>query len=376
MYCPPFPSWIPASLLGVLVLEGWVTQRRLRELPDLPEADETPALPAVCICIPARDEALEVGPALDSWLAQDYPGLSILVVDDGSTDPTPALLAERAARDPRLRVLRQDTLPAGWLGKNRALHLASLQPEAAASEWLLFADADVQAHPTLLRRAVVHASADGADLLALIPAVDAVTPAERVCVPTAMTHFLWFLPPRSISDPHGRFFCGTGGFTLVRRKVYEAVGGHAAAPREILDAMGLARRVKQAGFANRVARGGPDLHLRKYHGLSEILRGARKDALGAARLWPLAPAVLLFLVVLSLGPVWLSVGHWSLAGFTLWVVWPALVGETHYRLSARPMDWIWILWPLAGLAAAAGLAGAFVDRARGSFRWKGRKARI
>ena len=376
MYCPPFPSWIPASLLGVLVLEWWVTQRRLRELPDLPDADERVALPGVCICIPARDEALEVGPALDSWLAQDYPGLSILVVDDGSTDPTPALLAERAARDPRLRVLRQDTLPAGWLGKNRALHLASLQPEAAASEWLLFADADVQAHPTLLRRAVVHASADGADLLALVPAVDAVTPAERVCVPPAMTHFLWFLPPRSISDPHGRFFCGTGGFTLVRRKVYEAVGGHAAAPREILDAMGLARRVKQAGFANRVARGGPDLHLRKYHGLSEILRGARKDALGAARLWPLAPAVLLFLVVLSLGPVWLSVGHWSLAGFTLWVVWPALVGETHYRLSARPMDWIWILWPLAGLAAAAGLAGAFVDRARGSFRWKGRKARI
>jgi len=377
MYWPPFPNWVPASLLGLLVLEWWITQRRLRELPELPEVDEAAELPGVCVCIPARDEAMEIGPALDSWLAQDYPGLAILVVDDGSTDGTPGLLAERQARHPRrLRVLRQDTLPGGWLGKNHALHLATSQPEAKAADWLLFVDADVSAHPRLLRRAVAHALASGADILTLIAAVDTVSVAERIFIPPAMVHFLWFMPPKRVADPHSGFFCGTGGFTIVRRKAYEAIGGHAAAPHEAIDDMRLAQRMKQAGFANHVARGGPELHLRMYHGLSEILRGSRKNILGVAHLWALAPAAILVLITLSLSPLWLALGHWPLAGFTLWVVWPALVGEVNYRLSAKPMDWIWSLWPLAGLIAAVGMAWAFVDRVRGFTRWRGRKVSL
>ena len=373
----PFPAWIPGSLLGLLALEWWLTQSRLRDLPTLPEADASLECPRVCLCIPARDEAREIGPALDSWLAQDYPDLRILVVDDGSTDGTAELLAERAARHPdRLRVLHNEVLPPGWLGKNHALHLASLQPDAKAADWLLFVDADVQATPSLLRNAVAHLQDRYADILTLIAAVDTVGVAERIFIPPTFMNFLWFTPPRRVADPHSGFFCGTGGFTLVRRKAYEAIGGHAGAPLEPIDDMRLAQRMKQAGFINRMARGGPDLRLRMYHGLAEILRALRKNVLGVAYVWMLAPLMILLLVALALSPLWLGLGGWPVTGLALWITWPALVGEVHQRFSARPLDWIWILWPLTGLILAVGMAWSFTDRLRGINHWRGRNVRV
>lgn len=373
----PFPAWIPGSMLGLLALEWWITQRRLRDLPVLPEAKDLEEAPSICLCIPARNEAQEIGPALDSWLAQDYPDLWILVVDDGSTDGTSELLAERAARHPhRLRVLRNEVLPPGWLGKNHALHLASQQPEAAASEWLLFVDADVRAHPCLLRRAILHLREHDADILTLIAAVDTVGVVERIFIPPALMSFLLFTPPKRVADPHSGFFCGTGGFTIVRRKAYEAIGGHAEAPLEAIDDMRLAQRMKLAGFINRMAKGGPDLRLRMYHGLPEILRAMRKNILGVDHVWMLAPLMILVLVVLATSPLWLWLGGWPLAGLALWVAVPALLGEVQQRFSARPMDWIWIWWPLSGLIAASGMAWAFVDRLRGINHWRGREVKV
>ena len=171
-----WPLWTALGCALFWIGGAWLASVRLRQLPALPEVVEgrgAGALPPVTLCIPARDEALEVGRALDSWLEQDYPELRVVVVDDGSRDATPALLARRLAAHPRrLSVLRNDGLPRGWLGKNHALHLASRQPEALAAPWLLFADADVRAGPGLLRRAFAFLEAHPADLLALLPAVD------------------------------------------------------------------------------------------------------------------------------------------------------------------------------------------------------------
>ena len=77
--------------------------------------------PRVSVVIAARDEERHLEVALDSMLAQDYPDCEVIVVDDRSGDATPAILARKAACNERLRVVRIDELPAGWLGKNYAL---------------------------------------------------------------------------------------------------------------------------------------------------------------------------------------------------------------------------------------------------------------
>jgi glycosyltransferase involved in cell wall biosynthesis len=367
-------AWTATALLlaGLVIL-----RRHWARLPSLASDPPLPAEPpAICLCIPVRDEALELSAALDSWLAQDYPALRIVVVDDGSTDGSTELLrAREGARPDRLRVLRNDALPPGWLGKNHALDLASRQPEAQAAAWLLFADADVQAAPELLRRAMAFALAQPTDILALIPGVDAVSPAERVVLPLAASAFQLLVPPHQVPNPHHPAFCGVGGFTLVRREAYEATGGHAAAPLEAIDDMMLAWRMKRAGFVNRVARGGPDLHLRMYHGLGELVRAMRKNA-AALPAWWLLPLFLPPLVLVALSPLWLPfAGHPGLA-LILWLLVPALAGDVQQRMTGRPMDLLWALWPLNALVFAAGTAWAFADRLRGVNHWRGRDVKL
>lgn len=63
--------------------------------------------PLVTIGIPTYNRAVLVGRAVDSTLAQDYPQLEIVVSDNASTDGTAEACRERAARDPRLRYVRQ-----------------------------------------------------------------------------------------------------------------------------------------------------------------------------------------------------------------------------------------------------------------------------
>lgn len=370
-------SWL-SGLATLAILAGVALVRR--HWGRLPSLEGDPGLPAappsVCLCIPVRNEARELPAALDSWLAQDYPALRILVIDDGSTDGSTEILAARQGTRPdRLRVLRNDQLPPGWLGKNHALDLASRQPEALDSDWLLFADGDVQAAPDLLRRAMAFAMAQPTDILALIPAVDTVGVAERVILPMAASAFLLVVPPHQVPNPRHPAFCGVGGFTLVRRSAYDAIGGHAAEPLEAIDDMMLARRVKRLGYVNRVAQGGPDLHLRMYHGLFELLRALRKNS-AALPFWWLLPLALPVILAVGLAPLWLPfAGHPALALLT-WLVVPALVGDVQQRLNRRPMDLWWALWPLNALVFSVGTVWALADRIRGVNHWRGRDVNL
>jgi dolichol-phosphate mannosyltransferase len=72
------------------------------------ETPETPTIPRLAVVVPVLDEADnvrplidEIGAALDGRVDHE-----IVYVDDGSTDATPARLAEAAAASPRLRVVR------------------------------------------------------------------------------------------------------------------------------------------------------------------------------------------------------------------------------------------------------------------------------
>jgi len=98
--------------------------------------------PAVSVLMSVHDGAPLVLAAVASVLAQTAGDLELIVVDDGSTDATPDLLA--AVRDPRLRVLRQERT-----GLTRALN-AGLGHAAAPLVARL--DADDVALPERLER--------------------------------------------------------------------------------------------------------------------------------------------------------------------------------------------------------------------------------
>ena len=76
--------------------------------------------PLVSVIVPARNEAPHVATCVRSLLAQDYPNLEIIVVNDGSTDETGTLVEEVAKGNSKLTLLEGTPLPDGWMGKAHA----------------------------------------------------------------------------------------------------------------------------------------------------------------------------------------------------------------------------------------------------------------
>ena len=66
-----------------------------------------PARPLVSVLVASYNYARYIGEALDSLLAQGYPYWEAIVCDDGSTDDSCEIIAGYAARDARIRLVRQ-----------------------------------------------------------------------------------------------------------------------------------------------------------------------------------------------------------------------------------------------------------------------------
>lgn len=75
----------------------------------------------ISVYIPTKNRATLLATAVESVRRQTYSNLEMVVVDDGSTDDTPALLASLAAQEPRLRVIRNDQSQGGAAARNTAI---------------------------------------------------------------------------------------------------------------------------------------------------------------------------------------------------------------------------------------------------------------
>lgn len=208
----------------------------------------------VSILVPARDEERSIGECVGSLLAQDYPDFEVLVLDDGSTDRTAAIVEGLIAGNPRHRLLSGAPLPEGWTGKNWACHQLS---QAATGEWLLFTDADTKHSPGAVSAAVAMAMDTRADLLSAWPRLVTLGLGEKMIIPVlhiialawfpiAFLQFLQDRPglakriPRRIIRAWGG---ANGQFVFFRREAYERIGGHAAIRDHIVEDVALGREV-------------------------------------------------------------------------------------------------------------------------------------
>jgi chlorobactene glucosyltransferase len=241
-----------------------------------------PAFPPVSIIVPARNEEQNIRRCVESLLAQDYDGpFEVIVVNDGSTDATSTILAEIAQQHPkhdRLKVLHlQETLSEGWAGKPHAIHAGTRQ---AHGDWLLFTDADTWHAPGALRFAIQKAQAEDDDLLTLSSEQELPGFWNKVMMPLAFMGISMLYPPRLVNDPRSKVAVANGQFILIRRAVYELLGGYARPDLRgtLLDDRDLARVVKENGFRLRFDDGRSVLHVRMYNNLQETWHGWRKNA--------------------------------------------------------------------------------------------------
>ena len=278
------PSLTPVLLAAPWVLAPLAAILRAIQSRSLDEEAAAPSYepPLVSVVIPARNEARNIAPCVESALASSYPKLEVIVVDDHSTDDTGAIAASLAARDPRLRVIVPPPLPPDWFGKQWACATGAA---TARGSILGFLDADTRQAPDLVTRVVNAMTSRAADLLSVAGTQEMGSFWERLVQPQVFGILL----QRYGSTEHvnrSRFASAkiaNGQCLWVRRDAYDAIGGHGAVRHKVAEDLAMAQHWFRAGRTVSLVLGLDQLSTRMYTSLRELIEGWGKNVFAGGR---------------------------------------------------------------------------------------------
>jgi chlorobactene glucosyltransferase len=306
--------------------------------------------PLISVIIPARDEARNIRRCMQALLKQTYPNYEIIVIDDRSKDATPQIMAELTNADARLQVIYGSELPPGWAGKPHAL----VQGAAVAhGEWLCFMDADTFALPGLLWSTYRLAIQYHADMFSILTYQELGNFWEKTILPLVFMGLSFGFPAERVNDPTKPDAISNGQFILIKRSVYETIGGHTSVKDRIDEDKAIAIIVKQAGYRLVFADGRNVASTRMYTSLPEMWEGWTKNIyLGLLdRLGLLLFGAILGLLVSLVLPLWLLGGLFWLAsggGMTATVVAVEAV-----------VLWVFLIWKRVQACRAFGIPSSY-----------------
>lgn len=388
-----------AALAGACAVYALLALARLRlalrSVPTLRAGLDAPApeggWPSVLVVTPAHNERAVIGELCASLRAQDYPNLRVVLALDRCTDGTAEAARTAIGGDARFGIVEIDACPEEWAGKCHAAHRGVTRAPAggSASDLLLFADADTIFGPSCVRAAVGLMAARDVQLLSLLSTLTHRNWHERVAQPAASLELMRHFPIDRINrDEHGRSFAN-GQFMLFRREAYEAIGGHEAVRRELLEDLAFARLMRDAKRRVGVFLADGLFHCRMYPTFGAFRRGWKRIYIesaqrkpGRLRRWaaqlvvtgallPLAAlaAMVCGLVTLRradpLPVVTLALGA---LGLGLWLL---AVGLVH-RVQRAPA-WTTLVHPVGAVVMASVLLEGAADLERGrGVQWAGR----
>jgi chlorobactene glucosyltransferase len=324
--------WLARIALGSLVL-FWVgalvraikakQDERFRITADSPGPSSKVS---VGVVVPARNEVNNIGLCVDAILAQDHPSLTLMVLDDGSTDGTGEVLRKRAGDD-RLRVLEGGggDLPEGWLGKAWACERAAraLLGQDAPPDWLLFVDADVRLAPHAVAGAIGHAERNALAMVSGLGNLVMESFWEKVLQPVVAGLIMAGNDLDKVNDPDERDDrpLANGQFILVRSDAYKFIGGHSAVRSDVLDDVGMASAVTGAGYPYHLVFMRTLFDCRMYESLGELWEGWTKNMYAGMRCsWRNLLLVCGFLGWIALAP-FLLLAFGLLTGQLEWMAW-------------------------------------------------------
>lgn len=265
------------------LLYAWRSLRVLGGWMRVPAVAGGAVVPSLSIVVPARDEERSIEQCVRSLVAQSGVDAEVIVVDDGSTDGTAAILAQLGTEFPKLRVITGEPLPEGWVGKPWACAQGA---RLARGEWLLFTDADSVHEAHASTSTLAFARAKQCDALSIMTGQVLGTLAEAAILPAVLQMIVFAAGMLSeINDPQRPDRAlANGQYLLVSRVAYDALGGHTALRGEVVEDIEFARNLKRDGrFRLIVAEGTQLVHVRMYRSFREIWGGFTKNTYLGAR---------------------------------------------------------------------------------------------
>ena len=329
---------------------------------------DTPTRLEVSVIVPARNEEASLAACLKSLVSQSGPSHEVIVVDDHSIDRTRAI----AAGFP-VKVIDAGPLPEGWSGKCNACWSGA---KAATGMWLLFTDADTVHQGDSIAQGLGGAERANAAMLSYSPKQEVHSLAERVLMPVIFAELAATFRPKDVSDPNSPAAAANGQYLLIRREAYDAVGGHAAVAKEILEDVELARRVKRAGYRLQF-RLSDAVSARMYRSFGQMWEGWTKN-LALLFAHPVRLAAKRKLEWVSI-IVLAAASGWAIASGRQVLAWTSGAGAVILyasflrRILRAHFDWLSNVCAFWGLPLfALLLVNSYISHKNGTISWKGR----
>jgi len=333
--------------------------------------------PMVSVLVPARNEEQNIGRCLNSLRNQLYKNYEILVLNDNSTDKTPEILRRIASKDKRVRIFNGEPLPADWYGKPFAMHQLTKQ---ARGEILIFTDADTVHTPTSIAWAVTNMTGLKADMISGYIGQIFKTFGEIVTVPL-MFFLTSFIIPLSMNRfvKVSWFSAAIGQFIVIKRNVFEAIGGCESFKKKTSEDIYMSRLLKRKGYSTRFINICDHVKCRMYDGYFHAVEGIGKnvfDFLGKNTV------LLFFLIILVLfflfAPLPLLIGciitgsPWTIHILTVVVLYTL---TWLFAFLGQRLNWMYcFLWPLLFLNLIYMASWSWFRTVSGrGFNWKDRK---
>ncbi len=371
---------------AIAILLSRLLQAPRRHPPLQPQPATPDQLGQVSIVVPTLNEAARISPCLAGLTRQSYEVREIIVVDSRSEDGTGDLVKAAQVNDPRFRLMTDDPLPQGWVGRPWALHTGFLH-SSEGSEWVLGIDADTQPQPGLVASLIATAGQEGYDLISLSPRFILKGLGEFWLQPALLMTLVYrFGATGAIADRAERVMAN-GQCFLCRRSLLVSLGGYTVAKGSFCDDVTLARYAASQGAKVGFLDGAKVLKVRMYEGMAETWREwgrslDLKDASSVGQKWGdlgflLAVQGLPILVVLLLS-ICIGLGYAPLSAWIALGVNGALVAmrfalcgtiAPSYDFSQARSSWTFWLSPLADPAAVYRI---FLSSFRSPKQWRGR----
>src|SRR3989338_1060817 len=205
------------SLFLALYFEVFLLISFFEKKPSTKTAARPTRYPEVAVLVPCWNKASTLGPTIESLLALDYPKekLSILIIDDGSTDNTYEV-ALRFAHHPRVTVFQKRNEGSKYSALNYGL--AQTQSELVGC-----LDADSFVAPDSLLEIVKHFEAD-AETMAVAPAMKVNRPYNVLELMQAV-EYTFGIFYKKMFDNIGAISVLPGPFSFYRRSLFDRIGG-------------------------------------------------------------------------------------------------------------------------------------------------------
>lgn len=371
---------------GVAVLLSRLVRGPGRLQPLEPQPSHPEALGTVSVVVPTLNEAKRIPPCLQGLSHQGYEVREIIVVDSRSQDGTPDLVKRSTQTDPRFRLMTDDPLPSGWVGRPWALHTGFLA-SSEHSEWVLGIDADTIPRPGLVASLVATATAQGYDLVSLSPQFVLKYPGELWLQPALLMTLVYRFGPSGSDAEAPERVMANGQCFLIRRSLLVRLGGYTVARSSFCDDVTLARYAASQGAKVGFWDGARVLQVRMYEGALETWRewGRSLDLKDASPpgqvwgdLWLLTAVQGLPLPIVLAGVALFSTGGGTVPVLTLLGINLFLVAIRFALLLAIAPSYdrsnaqgAWLFW-LSPLADPLAVVRIFISSIRKPTSWRGR----